>query len=387
MFISASAIIKETFSRLSGRRLGELIVEQLGRCPKACWLFCAPAPGLQDLLLGIREVIGTNTLVGCTTDGEISTAGFSTASAVLAGIFADRIVFSVASVCNLGRDSEVAGRKLAELLPTNVSYVQIFSDGLTGNGSAIARGMGTVLGAHVPIAGGTAGDSGRFEHTMQFLGTKVMTDAVVAIGFSGDFHVGTGVRSGWSPVGTPKRVTRASGNVLYELNGRPALELYDRFLGKHADELPGVGVEYPLSVVDHDGQVNGEDFYLLRAMMSVDRANGSISFSGDISEGALTRISFGDRPSILAGAEQAAQLALDDLPNVRPAMVFFFSCMARKMVLGHRTPEEIEVLRNVFGADIPMIGFYTYGGYSRINRGGPSLLHNEAAILSVIGVP
>ncbi len=102
-------------------------------------------------------------------------------------------------------------------------------------------------GPHVPIAGGTAGDNGEFRNTWQFFGGDVLSDAIVAVGFSGDFSIGTGVSSGWSPIGIAKKVTKACGNIVYELNGQPALEVYERFLGKHADQLPSVGVEYPLA--------------------------------------------------------------------------------------------------------------------------------------------
>ena len=79
--------------------------------------------------------------------------------------------------------------------------MQLFTDGISGNGCAILRGIWSVLGEEVPIAGGTAGDNGKFHRTWQFAGGKLLTDAAVAIGFSGDLHLGTGVRSGWSPIG------------------------------------------------------------------------------------------------------------------------------------------------------------------------------------------
>jgi len=242
------------------------------------------------------------------------------------------------------------------------------------------------LGERVPIAGGTAGDSGKFHRTWQFAGRKLLTDAAVAIGFSGNFHLGTGVRSGWSPIGLAKKVTRASGNILYELNGEPALQVYERFLGKHAQNLPAVGVEYPLGLVGRCLDDDHQDYYLLRATMSVDRQRGSIQFAGEIPQGAVVHFTCGDSNSILAATTDAARLAGVELGDASPVMVFFYSCMARKIVLGQRTQEELDRVRKIFGDAVPVLGFYTYGEYSRISCDHPSLLHNETATISVVGI-
>jgi len=100
----------------------------------------------------------------------------------------------------------------------------------------------------------------------------------------------------------------------------------------------------------------------------------------------MVRLTCGDHASILEAAEQAACLALAELGNHTPSMVFFYSCMARKIVLGRRTKEEIDRIRLAVGAEVPIVGFYTYGEYCRVTCNGPSLLHNETASVSVIGL-
>lgn len=386
MFKAATVTADKTFSRDSGRNLGRALVSKLGQSPNACWLFCAPKEGLQELLEGINEAVGTGNIVGCTGDGEMSGDGYSTGSAILAGIATDQIDFTVAYAENLSQNCELAGKQLAAKLAPTVQYVHLFSDGITGNGCGILRGIFSVLREDLPIAGGTAGDNGKFERTWQFAGRKVLTDAAVAIGFTGDFHLGTGVRSGWSPIGLAKKVTRASGNILYELNGEPALQVYERFLGKHAEKLPAVGVEYPLGLVGKCLDNDSGDYYLLRATMSVDRQEGSIRFAGEIPEGAEVHLTCGDNSSILEASSEAARLADEEIGDIQPRMVFFYSCMARKIILGQRTQEELDRIRRVFGAEVPIIGFYTYGEYCRVGCGSPSLFHNETATVSVIGV-
>ncbi len=386
MFTAATVTSDDNYSLASGRNLAKALQRELGQPPNACWLFCAPKAGLQDLLDGINETVGTRNIVGCTTAGEMSCEGYHKGSAVLGGIASDQIDFTIAYVENLSRNCELAGKQLADKLSPSVQYMQLFTDGISGNGCAILRGISAVFGEDVPIAGGTAGDNGKFHRTWQFAGGKLLTDAAVAIGLSGDFHLGTGVRSGWSPIGLAKKVTRASGNVLYELNGEPALQVYERFLGKHAEKLPAAGVEYPLGLVGSCLDSDNEDYYLLRATMSVDRQEESIRFAGEIPEGAMVHLTCGDSSSILEATSEAARLADGEIGDIQPQMVFFYSCMARKIILGQRTQEELDRVRRVFGAEVPIIGFYTYGEYCRVGCDSPSLFHNETATVSIIGV-
>jgi hypothetical protein len=367
-------------------RLADMLIRKLGQAPKACWLFCSPAPGMAEMLGGIHDALGTPNIVGCSSDGEISSDGLSSGSVVLGGIASDQVEFTTAVARDLSHRQTAAGTDLAAQLAPGTSYVQLFSDGLTGDGCALLAGMASELGDLIPIAGGTAGDSGRFEQTWQFAGNQVLTDAAVAIGFSGDFHLGTGIRSGWSPIGLPKKVTRASGNTLYELNGEPALRVFERFLGRHAEKLPSIGVEYPLGLLGTWGDVGEQDYFLLRATMSVNREDGSITFAGEVPEGAMVSLTCGDTASILEASQKAASLALADLGDHSPALIFCYSCMARKIVLGRRTHEEIDRIRTAIGPEVPILGFYSYGEYCRIRCGSPSYLHNETATVSVIGV-
>lgn len=362
-------------------------MEKLGLPPDACWLFCSPENGLESLAKGVYEAVGTRLLIGCTTAGEISCDGFTNGSAVLGAIASDQVGFEMVSVLDIGRNSEQAGRELATAFSDSVRYVQLFSDGITGDGSAILRGMASAFGKNIPVGGGTSGDAGKFLKTWQFAGDRVLSDAAVAIGFTGDFKLGTGVRSGWSPIGLPKKVTRAVGNTLYEMNGESALSVYERFLGKHAKKLPAVGVEYPLGLIGQFDDPDGKGHLLLRATMSVNREDGSIRFAGEVPEGAMVYLTCGDRTSILDATETAARSAIQDLGHTtRPSLVFFYSCMARKALLGLRAKEEVDRVRSQFSPEVPILGFYTYGEYCRIKPGGPSLLHNETATLSVIGV-
>lgn len=386
MFKATTVVGKQPYSRAVGQHMGKALVQELGHKPDACWFFCSPGPGLSDLAAGAYEATGSKNFVGCTTDGEISTAGFSTASAVLAGISTDQIRFHVASISNISRDGDSAGKQLALALPGASRHVQVLSDGLTGNGSAIARGMTSVLGTHVPISGGAAGDARQFKQTWQFIGNKILSDSAVAIALSGDFHVGTGVRSGWFPVGIPRKVTRSQGNVVYEFEGEPALAVYRRYLGPLADKLPAVGVQFPFGIVDDSLRLGEEP--ILRAPMALNEQEGSVTFAGEVPQGVTMILTTGGlSESLLEASAEAARRAVNDMGKSTPAMVFFYSCMARKIVLGPRTGEEISNISAVVGGNVAMTGFYTYGEYCPTKRDSGCQLHNETATVTVIGLP
>jgi hypothetical protein len=386
MIKAATVRSRERFTRRVGQEMGDALKKQLGQAPTACWLFCAPLEGIDKLLKGILESIGTGNLVGCTGAGDISSDGVGINSAVLGGIATDQIDFEIVTVSGLSRNSEAAGRQLAGTFSRTPQYVQIFSDGITGNGSAILKGMAAVLGENIPVSGGTAGDNERYQKTMQFAGDKIHTDAICGIAFYGNFRLGTGVRSGWVPIGLAKKVTRAAGPIVYELNGEPALNVYERFLGKHAEKLPAIGVEYPLCLLERWGDVGQEDYFLMRATMSVNREDRSITFAGDVPEGAMVNMTCGDNTSILNAAEKAVKMALSDLGGITPAIAFCYSCTARKTVLGRRCQEEIDRVRGHVGPEVPIIGFYTYGEYSRVTPWSPNYLHNETFTVSLIGI-
>jgi hypothetical protein len=365
--------------------MGEALQEQLGMPPKACWLFCAPLSGIEELLKGICETVGTDQIIGCTSAGEISTDGLSINSAVLAGIASEAIDFEIVTVEGLGNDSEAVGRRLAKSFSAAPRHLQIFPDGLTSNGCAILKGIASVLGDHVPVTGGAAGDNNDFRKTLQFGGGRIFSNAVCGIAFYGDFRLGTGVCSGWAPIGLSKQVTKARGRVVYELNGEPALNVFERFLGQHAEKLPAIGVEYPLGFMKPSQDANEEDYYVLRATMSVDRKERSIIFAGEIPEGSMVNMTCGDKPSILKAAETAARQAGSAIGGSTPEIIFCYSCMARKIVLGNRTGEEIERVRAQFGPSVPMVGFYTYGEFCPAGPAALNYLHNETITLSALG--
>ncbi len=374
----------------AGREAAQAAIAELSEKPDILWAFAAISYNQQRFLDGIASVAPGIPVIGCTTDGEISTAGLSVNSVVVMAMVSDRIRFHTAYVEQLSKDSYRAGIELGESFQgLNCRCIQIFSDGLCGNADKIIQGIKARLGDDIKIAGGTAGDGGDFKRTFQYFRNRVLTDSIVGVALEGDFALGTGTACGWFPVGITKKVTRSVDNVVYELDGQPALHVYEKFLGKYAELLPAVGVEYPLGLLGPYGDVEDDSYFLCRATMGVDRQSGAIVFAGNVPEGASVKMTIGNEEGIIQSAGHAAQSALSKLQGgnaaLKPKAIFLYCCMARKIVLGSRTNEEILAIKDVIGRDVPVIGFYTYGEFAPVGNLDHSYFHNETATMTVIG--
>jgi hypothetical protein len=390
MIQAFSAVSAQQDAFEAGKEAASAAMAKLAAKTIMLWVFGAITYDQQRLMDGIAAAAPEVPVVGCTTDGEISSRGLSLNSVVVMALASDTIRCQTAWVEHLSNDSYGAGARIGEAFQDSGSrYIQIFSDGISGNADQIIQGIKAKMGDDIKIAGGTAGDGGDFKQTHQYIGNKVLTDSITAVAFQGQFGLGTGTACGWFPVGIAKKVTRSVGNVVYELDGQPALQAYEKFLGKYAERLPAVGVEYPLVLLDPERETEEEGYYLCRATVGVDRKAGAIIFAGDVPEGCLVKMTIGNDGDIIQAAKQAALSAMGKLrrndPDLKPQAIFLYSCMARKIVLGTRTDEEIMAVRQVVGRDVPIIGFYTYGEYAPLGECELSRFHNETATLSIIG--
>jgi hypothetical protein len=332
--------------------------------------------------------------IGCTTYGEISSHGLSMDS-VCVFLFSSDRVRAQTSQMPLSVGSFEAGRAVAtSLRADNAKVLLLLPDGLAANGTAIIRGAQEVLGQGFVIAGGTAGDRGHFVKTYQLCDGELLSGAMPAMMLytDGALETGFGVMSGWKPIGIDKMVTLAEGNVVYRIEDQTALDFYSTFLGEKAAQLPAIGVEYPFGLIDESGKIeqpstlSDDEYILLRAPMSVDHEKGSVTLAAEIPEGAKVRMTMAKASDIVEGARVAAEQAMGRMSG-RPDAVLFFSCMARKLVLGRRISREIDAAQAVFGADVTMAGFYAFGEIANCGTAPQCRFHNETATFLALREP
>ena len=329
--------------------------------PAQCVLAFGSPQALQNE--GVLDQLSTwypeASIVGCSTAGEICGLSVQDNTLVATALHFERTQLRVASaMVGNALDSYQTGATLAaELNSPGLIHVMVLSDGLHVNGTALANGLREHLPPTVAVTGGLAGDGDRFEHTLVCVGTTVSEKCVAAIGFYGDrLKVGYGSLGGWDSFGPERLVTRSRDNVLFELDGQPALDLYKRYLGEHAKQLPASALLFPLAL-------RGEsiDGSVVRTILAVDEREGSMTFAGDIPQGTHARLMKANFDRLIDGAAGAARAGLQRLDSFKPDLAILISCVGRKLVLKQRVEEEIESVREVLGPQATLAGFYSYG--------------------------
>lgn len=318
-------------------------------------------------------------LLGCSSSGEIYDETLSDGSLAVAVARFESTRLRVAVVPISPEGSLRSGRELGNALAADdLKAVFLLSDGLKVNGTDLVGGLGEIV-PDVTITGGLAGDGDRFERTWTLVDGKPVSGFVTAVGLYGEkVQVGHGSRGGWDRFGPERVVTRSQGNVLFELDGETALELYKAYLGELASGLPATGLLFPLAL-----RANHEDEkQLVRTILSVDEGAQSLVFAGDIPEGHRAQLMQANFDRLVSGAEVAAERALvPDVPG--PYLTIAISCVGRRLVLGERTEDELEAVRHVLPDDNHQVGFYSYGEISPYTSGSCDL-HNQTMTLTVV---
>jgi hypothetical protein len=280
-------------------------------------------------------------------------------------------------------DSFAAGERLGrQIAAVDLKAVLVFGPGVKINGSALVNGITSVIGSNVPVTGGLAGDGGAFKQTFTLGKEGVADDYVVAVGLCGDhLRFGHGSFGGWEAFGPARKVTRCEGNILYELDGEPALAIYKRYLGDHAKNLPASGLLFPFAMLGEDHSAIG----LIRTILGVDEASGSLTLAGEINANGYLKLMHASTDKLVNGAEQAAEAATTMLNLANPGLAILVSCVGRKLVMGKRVDEEVEAVGAVFGNKAVLTGFYSYGEISPFTPGTSCKLHNQTMTITYLG--
>jgi hypothetical protein len=319
--------------------------------------------------------------LGCSTAGEICGTQITNNSFVLTAIrFESSHIQGATIKLSNSVDSLQAGRLLAQSLDKEgLRHVIVLSDGLNVNGSDLAKGLSEKLPAEVSVTGGLAGDSERFQETLVCWDSNPESNTVSALGFYGkNLKIGYGSQGGWDPFGPERLITRSRGNILYELDGRSALELYKLYLGEHARGLPAAGLLFPLSLRPENSESR-----LVRTILSVDEKEQSMTFAGDVPEGAYARLMKANFDRLIDGASDAAKTNYQMIGSSSPELAILISCVGRKMVLKQRTEEEVEAVRDILGDKTFLTGFYSYGEICPLIKNTHCELHNQTMTITV----
>lgn len=320
-------------------------------------------------------------LLGCSTGGQIRGDDVDDEMSAVA-IHFNRTPLRMATATAAGPVySRECGFKIGRALAQHdLAGVFVLSDGLHVNGSELVAGIAREVGGHLPITGGLAGDGAQFETTLVGGDCTPRSNLIAAVGFyGGAIRIGHGSAGGWDEFGPRRRITRAEGNVLYELDGKPALDLYKRYLGEEADGLPGSALLFPLRICDPQNPSHE----LVRTVLSVDHGAGSMTFAGDMPQDWTTQLMRGNFDRLAAGAADAARQAATAI-NGEHAVALLVSCIGRRLLMGQRITDEVEAAGGEFGPRTTRLGFYSYGEISPHGINGACQLHNQTMTVTAI---
>lgn len=338
---------------------------------------------LRDATPALAQAFPQAVRAGCSTAGEISNQGVEDGTLVVTALrFAHTRAMPVSTTLSHMDDSHAAGQRLARALPKDgLRAVLLFGQGVQINGSAVLEGMVDVLGRSIPITGGLAGDGGAFAQTWILDAEGASSERLTCVGLYGEQLVfAHGSFGGWSPFGPARKVTRCANNVLFELDGESALEVYKRYLGEHAKGLPASGLLFPFAMLGKDHSEVG----LIRTILGVDEANGSLTLAGDIDPEGYLRLMHASTDALVEGAEAAAEAAQAMRGAAGEGLALLVSCVGRKLVMGGRVDEEVEAVGDVFGQGATLAGFYSYGEISPFSPSVDCKLHNQTMTITYL---
>ena len=337
---------------------------------------------VQQHIAFVKEAYPLAQIVGCSTSGEIYQEAVFNNNIVCTAVWFEKTSIEIAKEpIHSMEDSFSVGEKLAgKLDKENLVHIMILSEGLNINGSELTKGINNQLNDRISVTGGLAGDQGLFSETVIVHNQAGEKNLVVAIGFYGkNLQVGYGSMGGWDSFGVDREVTKSKGNILYELDGQPALELYKRYLGSHAANLPASALLFPLSL-----RLQNSETALVRTVLSVNEAEGSMVFAGDIPQGEYVRLMKANFDRLIDGANGAAEMSKISLQNSEVDLAILISCVGRKLVLKQRVEEELEIIREVIGNNAAITGFYSYGEISPIKPFEQHCeLHNQTMTITL----
>lgn len=334
-----------------------------------------------NFLSGLRGRFPTAHYCGCSTAGEICATEVSDETACVVQIRFEKTGFVQKTMkIEDASHSYESGRNLISSLPKEgLRHVFLLSDGLHVNGSELVRGLRDAAPDGVSITGGLAGDGSDFKNTYVLNQEgKAEQNIINAVAFYGNaLGIGFGSYGGWDSFGLERLVTRSEGNILYEIDGQPALQLYKTFLGEEAKQLPASGLRFPLNL-----RYSADKAPVVRTILAIDEENQSLTFAGDIPQGAYVRLMKTNIDRLIDGAVTAANITMNNMDTGNCKLAILISCVGRKLVMSQMVEEEVEGVRSVLGENALLCGFYSYGEISPFSKGSDCELHNQTMTIT-----
>lgn len=338
------------------------------------------ALGNPKTLSDIRKTYPNAHTAFCSTSGEIFNTEVVDDTIVATVLEFDHtpIKTALVNIASFGTSKEAALALTKALPAEGLRYIMVLADGAKVNGSELVKGFNEGTAPDVLVTGGLAGDGAAFQSTLVGLDKDPEEGNIVAIGFYGEnLVISHGSMGGWESFGPERTVTNSIDNKLYEIDGKSALTLYKTYLGDESNNLPSSALLFPLSIVTPENEKP-----VVRTILSISEEEGSMTFAGDIPSGAKARFMKANFDKLTSAAYDAASQTMRN-NSAKPVWSLLVSCVGRKIILGPRTEEEVEAVREFYGPSTLLSGFYSYGEISPlIEEPSGCAFHNQTMTIT-----
>lgn len=381
-FTAGQTAAREALSKISGSK------------PDLCIVFSSSKYDYQEVVKGVRSATGNAPLIGCSTAGEFTETFVGNNSVACAVISSDTHRFLTGMGTGLGADEQKCLAQAAAGFKQSIpgyperSFI-ILMDGLAGKGEDVSLAALSSFGGNMRIAGGSAADDYKFKSTSVFTGDAVASDAISAAMLLSKTPPALGVDHGHTPVSAPFTITKAVGNKVYELDGKPAVNVWMEATREPAKKF-GIDVDAiwqnpemlgRFSFIFEAGLLTGKNYKIRWSGLTTDTKD-YLPFVCSMPEGAVMRVMEGTCDTEIQSARNAALFAMQSLAGKKPAGAIIFDCAVRGAILGLDFHKAVAEIKKVVG-DIPLIGLETYGELA-LEEGQLSGFHNTTTVVMLL---
>jgi len=383
----AAAHTRITDARAAGLDLADQIATKLDGPPDALIVFISSEFDYGELLRTLDESCRPNVLVGSSSAGEFTGEDLGVGSVSALAFRSPHMRVRAVLGTGVSADSRAAARSMvgqfagADVVRFRHRAALVMTDALAGRADDFVEELTMLTSGRYLLAGGGAGDDGRFSRTHVFLGTEAFSDAAVALEILSDKPLGVGVAHGWEPAGATLRATAVDGMRVTGINGMPAVEAFEEHAAatgqtfNRADPLPF----FLHNIVG----IDTGDGFRLRVPLSVDE-EGAIQFAAEIPAQARIHIMTASVDSAAQAAADATEAAVAALGGETPAAAVFFDCVATRLRLGDQFRYELDQVAQALGG-APFVGCNTYGQIARADRQFSGFHNCTAVVLALPG--
>ena len=308
-------------------------------------------------------------IFGESTAGEFTDSGIEKNSAAILLLDISPENFSILFEDMKGKSGRDVARQIGETGKRIFQHpaVILSASHIETAGEGVMEGMIDAMGADATIVGGIAGDDLMLSGGFVFTNNKFSHRGIMALFIDQDKISVLGYAvSGWKAVGTPKRITKSEGNLVYSIDDQPALDMVVKFIGlkvntEDANDLfKEIGLSYPMQIEKDKGAPTMIPFIMYNP------ATKAILCGGNIPQGSVMRFSLPPDFDVIDSVIDSARLVkASSLPEVDAMIVF--SCIGRLTSLGPLAADEINGLKDVW--NVPLAGYFSYGEFGRVDGG------------------